>query len=392
MNSLNELVSHGISISTAEKMIEEYKRRIGTMNGIYEITDITYDFTEKGKDVTLRCTQCGKVIHRMMINGRNKWSELIKTCDCQKEQKKRESEIAEKIKKDKIREEIGKEYGDYIVQDVIFGNPDKLLMKCKECGSEIFVSHQNVKSGKWQNQACEKHKEREFKYNRSYIGQKKNYLTVIDIVRDKENRMRFLCKCDCGNTKTLQPCYWENGRIKSCGCMHDELVSTHGGSKDRLYKVWQDMKRRCYKEYCKSYDNYGGRGISVCDEWRNDYQAFKDWAYSHGYDDHAKIGDCTIDRINVNGDYEPSNCRWIDIVAQNKNKRPPSEWKKRKVSPRVFTIINGEKIYTRDLQKIFGVSRETFLYRVKTKGMTPEQAVSAKKMAKGRPRKIANAE
>lgn len=86
------------------------------MNGIYEITDITYDFTENGKDVALRCTQCGKVIHRMMIKGRNKWSELIKTCDCQKEQKKRESEIAEKIKKEKIREEIGKEYGDYILQ------------------------------------------------------------------------------------------------------------------------------------------------------------------------------------------------------------------------------------------------------------------------------------
>ena len=103
MNSLENLLNNGINIKTALEMLEDYSKRIGTMNGIYKIIDINYDFSIRGKDVTLQCTECGKVIHKKMISGRNKWSELIKSCECQKEkkriQKKEESKNFSKNKK-----------------------------------------------------------------------------------------------------------------------------------------------------------------------------------------------------------------------------------------------------------------------------------------------------
>ena len=103
MNTLQNLIDHGIEINTAIRMLSEYQKRIGTDNGIYYIKDINYDFNQRGRDVTLECTKCGRVIHRMMISGRNKWSELIKTCDCQKIEKENEKirvlKNSEKIKK-----------------------------------------------------------------------------------------------------------------------------------------------------------------------------------------------------------------------------------------------------------------------------------------------------
>ena len=103
MNTLQNLIDNGIEINTAIRMLSEYQKRIGTNNGIYYIKDINYDFNQRGRDVTLECTNCGKIIHRMMICGRNKWSELIKTCDCQKIEKENEKirvlKNSEKIKK-----------------------------------------------------------------------------------------------------------------------------------------------------------------------------------------------------------------------------------------------------------------------------------------------------
>lgn len=87
MNTFQNLIDNGIDPHTAQDMLDGYSKRIGTMNGVYEITDITYDFTERGKDVTLKCSLCGREIHRMMISGRNKWNELIKSCPCQKARK-----------------------------------------------------------------------------------------------------------------------------------------------------------------------------------------------------------------------------------------------------------------------------------------------------------------
>ena len=384
MNDIKELVSHGISEVTAKSMLDDYKERIGTMSGVYKIVDINYDFDKHGKDVTLQCSGCGKIIHRMMITGRNKWSELIKTCkECDDRKRKADFEKSEKLKKDEIFSHIGEIYGDYLITDAKFGVPNKLIGKCQVCGSEKEISYPQFRSGQTTDFKCHNHYVQPIKYDESYIGKKFGRLTVIG-VKDKCIR-KFKCRCDCGNVVFVRPIDLENGSTKSCGCLKKE-ISDNAVSNDRLYHVWQDMKRRCYSPNEKNYYNYGGRGICICDEWKDDYISFKNWAYSNGYNENALFGECTIDRIDVNGNYEPSNCRWITNVEQQKNKRPSSEWKKRNIKRRSLVMYNGDMVPKYDLCQKFGISVETFNYRVGKKGMSIEEALKTPKMAIGRPK------
>lgn len=145
----------------------------------------------------------------------------------------------------------------------------------------------------------------------------------------KRTRIKWECQCDCGNTIIVTSSNLTTGHTKSCGCLNSQKTSernkvikvVHNGINDRLYEVWKSMKKRCSNPNDKSYKNYGGRGIKVCKEWRENYLLFRDWAYANGYDENAPFGQCTIDRIDVNGNYEPSNCRWISNEEQQKNKR-----------------------------------------------------------------------
>ena len=111
------------------------------------------------------------------------------------------------------------------------------------------------------------------------------------------------------------------GAVISCGCNLIERNTKHNFSRTRLYKVFRDMKTRCYNQNSPDYKNYGGRGIKICDEWLNDFTAFNKWAYENGYDENAPKLACTIDRINNDLGYSPENCRWVDIATQNRNKR-----------------------------------------------------------------------
>lgn len=130
---------------------------------------------------------------------------------------------------------------------------------------------------------------------------------------------RYLCKCICGNEVII-----DGGNLgrctKSCGCKRFGNPKTHGYAShkkvDRLYHIWNNIKFRCENPKCKDYKNYGARGIYMCDEWRNDFMAFRIWALENGYEEHL-----TIDREDVNGIYEPNNCRWITRAENNKNKR-----------------------------------------------------------------------
>lgn len=144
-------------------------------------------------------------------------------------------------------------------------------------------------------------------------------LKVKCLLRRKNSMTYWGCICECGKTKVASRRQLEKGTVRSCGCLEIEEfghLQKQGSSHSSEYSSWEHMKRRCYNKNDIRYPNYGGRGIKVCATWLNSFQNF--------YKDMGPKPDPTysIDRINVDGDYEPSNCRWADRSTQNINKRP----------------------------------------------------------------------
>ena len=153
------------------------------------------------------------------------------------------------------------------------------------------------------------------------IGLKFGKLTPIQRVdkKYKNNKGVFwLCKCDCGNETIVESSDLKRkyGGTKSCGCYRKEKVKIHGKSNTRLYNIWCGIKERCFNKKAKRYKDYGEKNITMCKEWKNDFEKFYEWSINNGYKDNL-----TIDRINNYDGYNPSNCRWITKFEQNQNRK-----------------------------------------------------------------------
>lgn len=147
-----------------------------------------------------------------------------------------------------------------------------------------------------------------------YPGMRTNMLTIVKkLGRDKNRNILWECRCDCGQMVAVAANAIRSGQL-SCGCKRGG--ARHHQTNTRLYSIWTGIKRRCYNTHDKSYQKwYGSKGIRMCDEWKNNFMSFHDWAISNGYTE-----DLTIDRIDSAGNYEPSNCRWVTPQAQSTNK------------------------------------------------------------------------
>lgn len=183
-------------------------------------------------------------------------------------------------------------------------------------------------------------------------GKKYGRLTVIQLSHIEKHHKVWLCQCECGNNTLARTGNLNSGSVQSCGCLMKDnmrkVATTHSLSRSRIYRIYINMKMRCSKPTEIQFHNYGGRGIKVCEEWKEDFMSFYKWAMANGYN--KKL---TLDRIDNDGNYEPSNCRWATYEEQCRNKG----------NNRLISINGVEKSLI-EWSEMSGIGRATIAKRI----------------------------
>lgn len=211
--------------------------------------------------------------------------------------------------------DIGSKYGRLEILSVASIDGKRFAYCRCVCGVEKRILLTNVKRSVTVSCGCIKRK------HSVEAGQRFGRLTVLSLDYSREHgHLKVPVVCDCGTKKTVGVAELSGGVTKSCGCLVIEQVTSlsykHGGEGSVLYAVWHGMKVRCSNKNRENYKIYGGRGISVCKEWIDSFSSFREWAEAHGYEKGLQI-----DRIDVNGNYEPANCRWVTPKVNGNNRR-----------------------------------------------------------------------
>ena len=235
----------------------------------------------------------------------------------------------------------GKKFGKLIVLEYE-GNS---LWKCQcDCGKITKVHSQALREHRVISCGCNKRKD--------LTGKRFGRLLVIERVGFINKRTYYKCKCDCGNVITVMAANLSRGTSNSCGCYAKELTSkrstTHNMSQTRLYNIWEGMKQRCYNPNVKAYKYYGEKNIKVCDEWL-DFKNFMQWSLNNGYSDSL-----TIDRIDIEKNYSPENCRWASKTIQANN-----------TSTNIFITIDNMTDTIANWSKRTGINASTISWRIR---------------------------
>jgi hypothetical protein len=239
--------------------------------------------------------------------------------------------------------------------------------KC-DCGNEKDILKASLTSGNTKSCGCLHNELLSQARLKDITGQRFGKLVVIERAKNRGKETFWKCKCDCGNIKDINASKLKNGTTKSCGCLvkyspnkhytRKNPHKTHGKTNTRIYRIYRKMIRRCCNPNEPSYKDYGGRGIAICKDWLDDFMNFYDWAVVNDYKD-----DLSIDRINNNGNYEPSNCRWATKKEQANNTRKT-----------IFLTYKGETKPASEWAEITGIKKDTITMR-KRSGWSDEKII-----------------
>lgn len=256
----------------------------------------------------------------------------------------------------KLLDLTGKRFGKLVVikRDTSFKKGVKWICKC-DCGNETVKFANSLNRGSAISCGCHKFED--------LTGKRFGKLVAKRLIVGSK---KWLCHCDCGKNITVFPCNLKSGKTTSCGCFQKECASKrfkkHGLRTSKIYTVWANMKQRCYNNKNAYYHCYGGKGVKICEEWLKKFENFYDWSINNGY----KEG-LTIDRINVDGNYEPTNCKWATTKEQSLN-----------TTRNVFLTYNGQTKTIYEWGMETGISNGTIRTRIKKLGWSVQRALTEK--------------